>query len=384
MTAREKEVLELIKQDPMISQNEIAQRLSITRSSVSVYIGNLIKKGKMRGRGYVISEDDYSVVIGAANFDLIGVIDVFSNGTDKVFEEGNTFFNDENEIRIHFGGTAKNVAENATRLGINTKIIAALAQDLFGQEIARECNQHSISTEACFFGDNLTSSMYLELRSRRDYIHTGVANVSIQKHITPEFLETKSGVLKHAQQIVMDDGLPKETLEYVTATYGRQKQVLLLATQAHRVNRYCDFIDRFAYCQFNFRSAVALARMESISAGTDMASVREIARRLQSIGVGNMLFPIDYDKLCFAGDGYCNVYKSPSPKPDPEYYQGSRDALMAGLMYSIAHGLSLDEMAAFECACREATYRTRDMVNMSLCPELIKSIRAEMGSLRPI
>lgn len=50
MTDREKEILDLIKKNPMISQKEIAQRLSITRSSVGVHITNLTKKGYKKGR----------------------------------------------------------------------------------------------------------------------------------------------------------------------------------------------------------------------------------------------------------------------------------------------------------------------------------------------
>ena len=45
MTNREREVLKLIESNPMISQEEIASILGITRSSVAVHISNLMKKG---------------------------------------------------------------------------------------------------------------------------------------------------------------------------------------------------------------------------------------------------------------------------------------------------------------------------------------------------
>ena len=44
MTQREREIYEIIKQDPSISQNEIAQKLNISRSAVSVYLNELYKK----------------------------------------------------------------------------------------------------------------------------------------------------------------------------------------------------------------------------------------------------------------------------------------------------------------------------------------------------
>ena len=45
MTQRERQVLQLIESDPMISQQGIADALGITRSSAAVHISNLMKKG---------------------------------------------------------------------------------------------------------------------------------------------------------------------------------------------------------------------------------------------------------------------------------------------------------------------------------------------------
>ena len=44
MTDREQEILEIIKENPMVSQQELADILNITRSSVAVHITNLMKK----------------------------------------------------------------------------------------------------------------------------------------------------------------------------------------------------------------------------------------------------------------------------------------------------------------------------------------------------
>ena len=41
----ERQILNWIEADPMISQQELAERAGITRSSVAVHISNLMKKG---------------------------------------------------------------------------------------------------------------------------------------------------------------------------------------------------------------------------------------------------------------------------------------------------------------------------------------------------
>ena len=49
MTKREQEILSWIRENPLISQQELAQRAGITRSSVAVHISNLMRKGLIRG-----------------------------------------------------------------------------------------------------------------------------------------------------------------------------------------------------------------------------------------------------------------------------------------------------------------------------------------------
>ena len=56
MTNREKELLQILKENPMISQNDLADMLNITRSSIGVHISNLIRKGYIKGKGYILDE----------------------------------------------------------------------------------------------------------------------------------------------------------------------------------------------------------------------------------------------------------------------------------------------------------------------------------------
>ncbi len=54
MTQREREILNWIAENPMISQQELANKAGITRSSVAVHISNLTRKGYLAGKGYVL------------------------------------------------------------------------------------------------------------------------------------------------------------------------------------------------------------------------------------------------------------------------------------------------------------------------------------------
>ena len=58
MTFREKEILQILKSNPMISQQEIADMLNISRTSVAVHITNLMKKGELLGKGYILKKEN--------------------------------------------------------------------------------------------------------------------------------------------------------------------------------------------------------------------------------------------------------------------------------------------------------------------------------------
>lgn len=109
MTDREQQIMELLRQDPMLPQGEIARRLGITRSSVGVHLANLSKKGYILGKGYVLAEqtERYVVGIGAANVDLMG-----RSREPLVMEDSNPGF-----ISMSVGGVTHNICENAARMG---------------------------------------------------------------------------------------------------------------------------------------------------------------------------------------------------------------------------------------------------------------------------
>ena len=62
MTQRERQILQWIEENPMISQEELAQKAGISRSSIAVHISNLMKKGYIAGKGYVLRSGSYVVI----------------------------------------------------------------------------------------------------------------------------------------------------------------------------------------------------------------------------------------------------------------------------------------------------------------------------------
>ena len=71
LTHREREIVDLLRLDPLLDAAALAERLGATKASVAVHLSNLTKKGVILGRGYVVRPERRSVVVvGGANMDV--------------------------------------------------------------------------------------------------------------------------------------------------------------------------------------------------------------------------------------------------------------------------------------------------------------------------
>ena len=119
MTKKEKEILEIIRQDPTIEQNKIAQLLGISRSTVAVHISSLQKQGYLLGKGYIVAEEDYIVGIGASN------VDVYGKSRIPLREH----YDHPADIVSSVGGVMHNIITNYAMLSGKARMITAFGDE---------------------------------------------------------------------------------------------------------------------------------------------------------------------------------------------------------------------------------------------------------------
>lgn len=153
MTQRERQVLQLIESDPLISQQDIAKKLGITRSSVAVHISNLTKKGCIAGRGYVLRSGSYAVVVGGVNVDIGG-----RSFAPLVAADSNP-----GTVSISLGGVGRNIAHNLALLGADVHLLSAYGDDVNGERVAASCSELGIDLSHALRVAGGTTSTYLYL-----------------------------------------------------------------------------------------------------------------------------------------------------------------------------------------------------------------------------
>lgn len=119
MNQREAEVLNLIKENPFISQSELSKKLGLTASSVSRIVAELVHKEFIQGQAYVLNEEFPIVCVGAANIDKkFFVHQTLIHGTSNPIDSAHSV-----------GGVVRNIAENLGRLGQNVALITTRGND---------------------------------------------------------------------------------------------------------------------------------------------------------------------------------------------------------------------------------------------------------------
>ncbi len=129
LTLREREIVDLLKKDPLISQDELARHLGISRSSIAVHISNLMKKGVILGKGYVFNEQASIVVVGLSCLQI------------KINQQG-----DKNVIDVDYGGLPIIASGILAGFGVNLKIISLIGNDEPGTMILNRLMENRVDT----------------------------------------------------------------------------------------------------------------------------------------------------------------------------------------------------------------------------------------------
>ena len=205
MTQRERQILNWIEADPMISQQELADRAGITRSSVAVHISNLMKKGCIAGKGYIVTRSPYVTVVGGMNMDIGGRPYKTLVGKDS----------NPGAVRMSPGGVGRNIAHNMSLMGLDVRLVTAFGDDVYAQKLAAVCGELGIDISQSPVIPGGHTSTYLFINDEAGDMQLAVADMDIYENLTPGVLASRRQLLDGSQVVVLDTNLPAESIAWV-------------------------------------------------------------------------------------------------------------------------------------------------------------------------
>ena len=354
MTQRERQLLQWIEADPMISQEALAERAGITRSSVAVHISNLMKKGYIAGKGYVLRSGTYAVVAGGVNVDIGG-----RSFAPMVARDSNP-----GRVTTSLGGVGRNIAHNMSLLGVDVRFLTAFGDDLYAQRIAASCGELGIDISHALQVPGGTTSTYLFLNDMDGDMALAVSDMEICEKLQPEYFAANLNLLNRAQLVVADTNLPQASLEYLASHCIAP--IFVDPVSTHKAEKLHGVLGKIHTLKPNRIEAELLSGVKI----TDEGSLHRAAQALLDTGLRRVFISLGSDGV-FAAD-HNGLIHQPCLPAKVANATGAGDAFMAGLAWAYLEGTDLKDTAALASAAASIAIEGAETINPVLSVESVR------------
>ena len=338
MSRREQQILALIRDDPMISQQDIARRLSISRSAVAGHVMRLTSRGVIRGRGYLLDEEPFVVCIGGANLDVRG------KAAAPVIK-GESI---PGSISMCPGGVARNVAENLVRLGLRSRLITLVGDDQYGDYLTSHARSAGIDTALVQTVAARRTSTYLSILDQDGDTQLAVNDMEILDDFSPAMLDRHRDVLQRAAVVVADANLPERTLRHL-GTEFRKRPLFVDAVSAAKAGRLLSALPAI--------DTLKMTRQEAAASAGRRRTLPSLAKWYRDRGARRVFITLGADGVFYSsddGEGRIDVRQA----ADVSSTSGAGDAFLAGLVYGTVRGHDLQRTLGIAMASARFTLAT--------------------------
>ena len=361
MTEREKQVLEIIRKDPMISHNEIARILDISSNTVAVHISHLLKEGNILGKAYIVKDDDYFVGIGAANLDLYGKSEI------PIREH----YDHPSHIESSVGGVTRNILDNLSRLGVRTKLLSAVGDDYFGEIILHQSEKQGIDTSLVKKVKGSSSGIFMQVLDEKNDMHMALCDMSVIHNIDVSYLKDNDKVLQNAKAIAFDPSLPPSSVEYLLENYSH-KALFLDPVSDLYAERIAPYVDRVFAVKPN---TTELAAMTGMPTG-NFKEVKKAAASLIERGVKRVYVSLGKDGCLYIDKDRC-VRRKFAEEKKMVNASGAGDAFFAGIIYGYMEDIGIEETLDHALAAGILTIRSHQVISPDMSTIELENIIKE-------
>lgn len=304
------------------------------------------------------SREGHVLVIGAAGTDIIGrAAASLHSGTSN-----------PGQVRMCYGGVARNVAENLVRLGTETILITAVGDDEAGQQLLSHASSAGIVTECAMVAAGMPTSAYLAVLDDRGALHFALDDMSAIEAITPAYLREHRSLFADAAAVMVDANLPPRSLA-TAVSMAKRAGVPICAdpTSLSLAKRLEPHLPDLWLITPNEAEAGALCPQPVPHA--DRVQATNAARHLVAQGVAVAIITMAEFGVAYAtADSSGHIPAVQTEIIDPT---GAGDALTAALIFALLNEIPLDEAARLGVSAASLTLRTTGSVVPDLSLELL-------------
>lgn len=360
LTAREREIVDLLRQNPLIGAAAIADALGTTRAAVNVHLSNLGKKGVVLGRGYVLSEERSVAVVGGANMDVKA-----RSARTAVPATSNP-----GTATVSAGGVGRNIAENLARLGTRTHLVAAIGSDALGDQVLATTSGAGVHVEHVRRSARATGTYTAVLDADGELV-VAVSDMAATDDLSPEDVNGARDLVAAASLVVLDGNLSSATLAFVLdLAHAAGVRALLEPVSVPKAAALAHLVepDRPLFAITPNRGELA------VLTGLPTRTARQVEKAVQALherGAELVWARLGADgSLLSSPSGAVALESVPADVVD---VTGAGDAMLAAFCHALLTGAEPAEAAAYGHAAAALTVASPHTVRPDLTDRLVRS-----------
>lgn len=307
LTRREKEILACLKEDPLLSQDELAAKMQISRSAAAVHISNLMRKGYILGRGYILDERSGVLIVGKSWLEI----------TARLASR---------EISITYGGLGCEMAVELAGYNIAPILITVLGQDDCGDQIYNYLLKKGVEVRHVIRSGDYSTAKRLHVLDGEDVLYH-LEDMRIAQSIGEKELTACGEIIKTARVLLIDASLSPAEIGYLL-TLAKSYDILTTF-----VGGSLDWCLRQGYCSCPQVFLVCRDCELPGFSGEDPESCYPVCREIVSRGLAALIVIFDEQGAILATPQE-SVYLPFSPL----HGAGSALSISAGIAAGLAAG----------------------------------------------
>lgn len=355
--SKKEQVLDLIRANPYLSQMELAQLCGISRSAVATHISSLIQEGKIIGRAYVLPERGKVTCIGGANVDR------------KIQSQGPLKYGTSNPAQVvqSHGGVARNIAENLGRMGADVTLVTMVGKDAEGDSLLHHCSAVGVDTSQAFRCEDERTGTYTAVLDSGGDMAVALADMAIYDGFDCERIRFREAILKASEFVVVDTNLPSETLKYVVEFAANAKvQLCIVPVSSPKAMRLPERLHGVYLLVANLDEIAAITGKSTTHVEGIWVAVESVLAR----GCANVIVTRGKEGVLFAGSAGSRGSLA-AASVHVKDVTGAGDAFVAGVVYSLLQGASLEQACKVALRVSKLTLETEETVSSDMRAETL-------------
>ncbi|MFI5015486.1 MAG: carbohydrate kinase [Hyphomicrobiales bacterium] len=317
---QEQAVLDAITANPFVGQQEIAAALGLARSTVAAHIVQLVQKGYILGRGYVLPKNKRIVCLGGATVDR------------KYYAAKPLIPETSNPVEGHraYGGVARNVAENLARLGVDVSLVSILGDDEAGNAMLRHLHDLGVDASRVVTTREKPTAEYVAIIGPNSDLILGLADMDIFSLMTPAHLERAWPHLASASWVLADCNMSPDILAHlVTRKQGARFKLAVDAVSMPKVVRLPQDLNGVDLLFLNKDEADSYLKNSALTPNKTASALRARGAREVVLTLGKR------GTVVATAEG---LLPQPAVPAHPIDVTGAGDAMIAGTLYRLLAG----------------------------------------------